>query len=392
MEDAKTMIQEEEVVVIKSTTGMASAASSTTTSSVSPRPVEGLHDLGPPPFLTKTYEMVEDPATDEVVSWSRARNSFVVWDSNKFSTTLLPRYFKHSNFSSFIRQLNTYGFRKVDPDQWEFANEGFLGGQKHLLKTIRRRRHTAQNVQQQGGSSVCVEVGQYGLEGELERLKRDRSVLMTEVLRLKQQQHESREYIVAMQNRLRGTERKQQQMMGFLAKAFNNPTFIQQFKLETAERKALDGANIKRKRRLTASTSQEILNKQIDILDVLENSAGGGQGQEDQIDLINMESEIETLFAAGLESESSNDVKLPRKTESMAKAGGSNLDSVNEMLWDELLSDDVAVGGEDDEQLFLEDIPDIDVPVEELGDASPSDWSEDLKDLVEQMNYLKSKP
>ncbi|KAI3694974.1 hypothetical protein L1987_77960 [Smallanthus sonchifolius] len=56
--------------------------------------------------------MVEDPATDSVatdsvVSWSRGRNSFVVWDSHKFSTTLLPMYFKHSNFSSFIRQLNT---------------------------------------------------------------------------------------------------------------------------------------------------------------------------------------------------------------------------------------------------------------------------------------------
>lgn len=73
-----------------------------------PQPMEGLHDVGPPPFLTKTYEIVEDPATNDVVSWSRGNNSFVVWDPQGFAITLLPRYFKHNNFSSFVRQLNTY--------------------------------------------------------------------------------------------------------------------------------------------------------------------------------------------------------------------------------------------------------------------------------------------
>ncbi|RWR98321.1 heat shock factor protein HSF30 [Cinnamomum micranthum f. kanehirae] len=40
--------------------------------------------------------MVEDPTTDLIVSWSQARNSFIVWDSHKFATKLLPKYFKHS--------------------------------------------------------------------------------------------------------------------------------------------------------------------------------------------------------------------------------------------------------------------------------------------------------
>lgn len=73
-----------------------------------PQPKEGLHEAGPAPFLTKTFYMVGDPATADVVSWSPAKNSFVVWDPHRFSAMLLPRYFKHSNFSSFIRQLNTY--------------------------------------------------------------------------------------------------------------------------------------------------------------------------------------------------------------------------------------------------------------------------------------------
>ena len=60
------------------------------------------------PFLGKTFDMVEDPATDAVVSWGAARNSFVVWDPHAFAARLLLLHFKHANFSSFLRQLNTY--------------------------------------------------------------------------------------------------------------------------------------------------------------------------------------------------------------------------------------------------------------------------------------------
>ncbi|KAF8043950.1 hypothetical protein BT93_A2050 [Corymbia citriodora subsp. variegata] len=101
----------------------------------------------PPPFLLKTYMLVEDPATDDVISWNTDGTAFVVWQPAEFARDLLPTLFKHSNFSSFVRQLNTYGFRKVATSRWEFCNDMFRKGERELLCEIRRRKAWANKPQ-----------------------------------------------------------------------------------------------------------------------------------------------------------------------------------------------------------------------------------------------------
>ncbi|KAK4745265.1 hypothetical protein SAY87_011577 [Trapa incisa] len=229
-----------------------------TSGGVKPTPAPIPSANAPPPFLSKTYDMVDDPATDSIVSWSSKNNSFVVWNPPEFARDLLPKYFKHNNFSSFVRQLNTYGFRKVDPDRWEFANEGFLRGQKHMLKSINRRKpaHGQSNQQstqshaQSSSVGACVEVGKFGLEEEVERLKRDKNVLMQELVRLRQQQQATDEQLQTMVQRLHGMEQRQQQMMSFLAKAMQSPGFLAQFVQQQNEgNRRISEANKKRRLR-----------------------------------------------------------------------------------------------------------------------------------------------
>lgn len=120
------------------------------------RLVEYVRKASPPPFLLKTYMLVEDPATDDVVSWNGDGTAFVVWQPAEFARDLLPTLFKHSNFSSFVRQLNTYGFRKIATNRWEFSNERFRKGERDQLCDIRRRKawsnKSQHNVQHQGAS------------------------------------------------------------------------------------------------------------------------------------------------------------------------------------------------------------------------------------------------
>ncbi|KAF8102965.1 hypothetical protein N665_0189s0019 [Sinapis alba] len=192
-----------------------------------------------PPFLSKTYDMVDDPSTNEIVSWSRGNNSFVVWDVPEFSKVFLPKYFKHNNFSSFVRQLNTYvseaslfmGFRKVDPDRWEFANEGFLRGQKQLLKGITRRKssNVSQKQTQVQNSSLgaCVE----------------------ELVRLRQQQQATEHQLKDAVQKVQAMEQRQQQMMSFLAKAVQSPGFLNQLVQQNKDdsNREIQGSNKKRR-------------------------------------------------------------------------------------------------------------------------------------------------
>ena len=51
------------------------------------------------------------------------------------------------------------GFRKSDPDQWQFSNERFIRGRKDLLRDIHRRKTTPG-----GGRDVANVAGNAAIE------------------------------------------------------------------------------------------------------------------------------------------------------------------------------------------------------------------------------------
>merc|ERR1711959_323504 len=136
-----------------------------------------------PPFLTKTYDLVSDPKSNDVVSWNKTGKSFIVWKPAEFARDLLPKHFKHDN------------------------------------------------------TKALIEGGQYGggVTETLDQLQRDREVLMTELVRLRQRQQFMEGQVLEMQGRLEraesrqnNAEKSQTQIFQLVQQALSNPAVLHQ--------------------------------------------------------------------------------------------------------------------------------------------------------------------
>ncbi|XP_054907890.1 heat shock factor protein 4 [Poeciliopsis prolifica] len=168
--------------------------------------VDGSYGSNVPAFLTKLWTLVEDPDTNHLICWSATGTSFHVFDQGRFAKEVLPKYFKHNNMASFVRQLNMYGFRKVvnieqsglvkpERDDTEFQHLYFLQGHEHMLEHIKRKvsivKSEETKVRQEDLSKLLYEVQllrtqQDNMECQMQDMKQQNEVLWREVVSLRQ--------------------------------------------------------------------------------------------------------------------------------------------------------------------------------------------------------------
>ncbi|XP_072110382.1 heat shock factor protein 1 isoform X7 [Mobula birostris] len=222
------------------------------------------HGSNVPAFLTKLWTLIEDPDTNEFICWSASGNSFHVFDQGRFAKEVLPKYFKHNNMASFVRQLNMYGFRKVvnieqgglvkpEMDDTEFQHMYFIRGKEHLLENIKRKVTNISNVKPEelkmrsdDVSKILNDVQimkgkQETLDAKLITMKHENEALWREVASLRQKHAQQQKVVnkliqflisLVQSNRVIGVKRKMPLMLNDSSSAHSMPKYSRQFSLE----------------------------------------------------------------------------------------------------------------------------------------------------------------
>ena len=112
-------------------------------------------------FTATLYEILGEDKSEVHCHWSDDGERVVFLDSDAFARSVCPRYFRHSKWTSFVRMLNIYEFRKVSTSprnarstRHEFAHEFFTRDRKDLLNRVQRKRRASPRVEDSPDSDV----------------------------------------------------------------------------------------------------------------------------------------------------------------------------------------------------------------------------------------------
>lgn len=185
-------------------------------------------DQGPktrPAFVLKVWNMVNDPANHDYIRWTDDGEAFVVVHREEFMKLILPNYFKHNNFASFVRQLNMYGWHKVQDvtsgtmkegsnldDAFQFKNPDFIRGREDLLDNIVRNKSNLE----EDNSLVNLQV----MTTEVDKLKMTQLAMLEDLRRIRADNQNLWQEIVNARDRERKLSQMIQKIVNFVEAAY----------------------------------------------------------------------------------------------------------------------------------------------------------------------------
>jgi len=94
------------------------------------------------PFPAKLMEVLDRGDMEESICWMPHGRAFAVLQPPVFVKEVLPRFFKQSKVTSFTRQLNLWGFKRITKgtDAGAYYHELFLRGRPRLCMMMRRQK------------------------------------------------------------------------------------------------------------------------------------------------------------------------------------------------------------------------------------------------------------
>ncbi|XP_051519425.1 heat shock factor protein 1 isoform X3 [Myxocyprinus asiaticus] len=168
--------------------------------------------------------------------------------------------------TSFVRQLNMYGFRKVvhieqgglvkpEQDDTEFQHPYFIRGQEHLLENIKRKVTTVSNIKHEDlkfssddVSKMITDVQlmkgkQESMDSKIGSLKHENEALWREVATMRQKHAQQQKVVnkliqflitLARSNRVLGVKRKIPLMLNDSSSTHSMPKYSRQYSLESS--------------------------------------------------------------------------------------------------------------------------------------------------------------
>ena len=109
-------------------------------------------------FLMQLYQILEDKNNEKIIHWGNDGKYFIIENLYDFTEKILPKYYNHNNYASFVRQLNKYNFHKlkITPIENAFQNSLFIKGQKNIISNILKKKKNKNDMNIVNDNITCL--------------------------------------------------------------------------------------------------------------------------------------------------------------------------------------------------------------------------------------------